>query len=55
MKKLIPMLMLSLSAVTMSAQEQTDYLYINLADGKVVKYAVSEISSMGYGNINKTF
>lgn len=48
MKKLIPMLMLSLSAVTMSAQEQTDYLYINLADGQVVKYAVSEISSMGF-------
>lgn len=48
MKKLIPMLMLSLSAVTMSAQEQTDYLYINLVDGQIVKYAVSEISSMSF-------
>ncbi len=52
MKKLIPIFVLSLFAVTMSAQEQTDYLYITLANGQVVKYAISDISSMGFTDNN---
>lgn len=46
MKRLLPILMLSLLAVTV--QGQSDSLYITLPKGKVVKYAVSDIYSMGF-------
>lgn len=48
MKKLITMSILSLCVATVSAQEQADTLYISLPQGKVVKYAVSDIYGMGF-------
>ena len=48
MKKLITMSILSLFVATLSAQEKADTMYISLSQGKVVKYAVSEIQSMGF-------
>ena len=40
--------MLSLFATLISAQEQADTMYISLSKGRVLKYAVSEIYSMGF-------
>lgn len=48
MKKLITMSILSLCVAAVSAQEQADTLYISLPQGKVVKYAVSDIYGMGF-------
>ena len=48
MKKLITMSILSLFAVTLSAQEKTDTMYISFSQGTVVKYAVSEIESIWF-------
>ena len=48
MKKLIPMFLLSLFAVTVSAQESADSMYISLTQGRVVKFSGSEILSMGF-------
>ncbi len=51
MKKLITMSILSLFVATLSAQESADTLYISLSQGRVVKYAVSEIHSMGFSAV----
>ena len=51
MKKLITMSILSLFAVTLSAQEKTDTMYISLSQGRVVKYAVSDIYSIGFTSV----
>ena len=48
MKKLITCSILSLFVAALSAQEKADTLYISLSKGQVVKYAVSEIASMGF-------
>ena len=48
MKKLITMSILSLFVATLSAQEKADTLYITLSQGRVVKYAVSEVLSMEF-------
>lgn len=51
MKKLLSMLFLSLSVATVSAQEQPDTLYISLSKGRVAKFAVDEIYSMGFATV----
>lgn len=48
MKKLFTISILSLFVATLSAQEKADTMYISLSQGQVVKYAVSEIVSMGF-------
>ncbi len=48
MKKNIYMFALSLCVATMSAQEQADTMYISLTKGRVAKFSVSEIYSMGF-------
>ena len=48
MKKLFTMSILSLLVATLSAQENADTIYISLPHGKVAKYAVDEILSMGF-------
>ena len=48
MKKLFTMSILSLFVATLSAQEKADTMYISLSHGRVVKYAVAEIQSMGF-------
>ena len=48
MKKLITLSILSLFVATLSAQEKADTMYISLSRGRVVKYAVDEILSMGF-------
>lgn len=48
MKKLIPMFILSLFAATVSAQENADTIYLSLSKGRVAKYAVDEVYSMGF-------
>ena len=42
------MIALSLLAATATAQEQADSMYISLSKGRVVKYSVDEIYSMGF-------
>lgn len=51
MKKLITCSILSLFVAALSAQEKADTLYISLSKGQVVKYAVSEIASMGFAPV----
>ncbi len=48
MKKLIPMLILSLFVATVSAQSQKHVMCITLSDGKVVKYEVDNVEKMWF-------
>ena len=48
MKKLITCSMLSLSVAMVSAQEVADSIYIRLTNGNVVRFLITEISSMGF-------
>lgn len=48
MKKIIPISLFLFSAITVSAQESADSLYISLPKGQIVKYAVSDIYAMGF-------
>ncbi len=51
MKKIITISILSLCVAAVSAQEQADTMYISLSQGRVVKYAVSDIYSMGFSAV----
>lgn len=48
MKNVISVWALSLIAATATAQESADSMYISLSKGRVSKYSVSEIYSMGF-------
>ena len=51
MKKLITCSILSLFVATLSAQESADTLYISLSQGRVAKFAVSDIYSMRFTTV----
>ena len=48
MKRFASILMLSLSVAMVSAQEVADSIYIRLTNGNVVRFLITEISSMGF-------
>ncbi len=48
MKRITSILILSLSVAMVSAQEVADSIYIRLTNGNVVRFLITEISSMGF-------
>lgn len=48
MKRLTSILILSLTVAMVSAQEVADSIYIRLTNGNVVRFLITEISSMGF-------
>lgn len=48
MKRLTSILILSLTVAMVSAQQVADSIYIQLTNGNVVRYLITEISSMGF-------
>lgn len=48
MKKIIALSLFLLCVAAVSAQEQADTMYISLSQGRVVKYAVSDVLGMGF-------
>ena len=48
MKRLTSILILSLTVAMVSAQQVADSIYIQLTNGNVVRYLITEISSIGF-------